>query len=35
MLGRYHAPWSPEDGILVKAEDPKALYDHASEWLNI
>ena len=32
MLGRYHAPGSLEGWILVKAEDPKALYEHAAEW---
>ncbi len=32
MLGRYHSPGSLEGWILVKAQDPKALYEHAAEW---
>ncbi len=32
MLGRYNAPWSLQDWILVKAGNPKALYEHAAEW---
>ena len=32
MIGRYPAPGSLEGWILVKAEDPKALYEHAAEW---
>ncbi len=35
MLGRDNVPWSLEDWILVKEGDPKALYEHAAEWLNI
>ena len=32
MLCRYHSPGSLEGWILVKAEYPKALYQHAVEW---
>ena len=32
MIGRYHAPRSLEGWILVKAEYPKALYEHEVEW---
>ena len=32
MLGRYHVLGSLEGWILIKAEDPKALYEHAAEW---
>ena len=32
MLGRYHALGPLEGWILVKAEDPKALYEHVAEW---
>ena len=32
LPGRYHALGSLEGWILVKAEDPKALYEHAAEW---
>ena len=32
MLGQYHSPGSLEGWIIVKKEDPKALYEHAAEW---
>ena len=32
MLSRYHCRGSLEDWILIKAEDPEALYEHASKW---
>ncbi len=32
MIGGYHSQVSLEGWILVKAEDPKALYQHAAEW---
>ena len=32
VLGRYHAPWSLEGWIVLKTDDPKAIYQHAAEW---
>ena len=32
MIGRYHAPGSLEGWIVVKTDDPKAIYQHAAEW---
>ena len=32
MIGRYHAPGSLEGWIVLKTEDPKAIYQHAAEW---
>ena len=31
-FSRYHAPGSLEGWIVVKTDDPKALYEHAAEW---
>ena len=32
MIGRYHAPGSLEGWIVLKTDDPKAIYQHAAEW---
>ena len=32
MIGRYHAPGSLEGWIVLKTDDPKAMYQHAAEW---
>ena len=32
MIGRYHAPGSLEGWIVLKTDDPKALYQHAAQW---
>ena len=31
MIGRYHAPGSLEGWIVLKTDDPKAIYQHAAE----
>jgi len=32
MIGRYHSPGSLEGWIVLKTDDPKAIYQHAAEW---
>ena len=32
MIGRYHAPGSLEGWIVLKTDNPKAVYKHAAEW---
>ena len=32
IIGRYHAPGSLEGWIVLKTDDPKAIYQHAAEW---
>ena len=32
MIGRYHAPGSLEGWIVLKTDNPKAIYQHAAEW---
>ena len=32
MIGRYHGPGSLEGWIVLKTDDPKAIYQHAAEW---
>ena len=32
QIGRYHAPGSLEGWIVLKTDDPKAIYQHAAEW---
>ena len=32
MIGRYHAPGSLEGWIVLKTDDPKAIYQHVAEW---
>ena len=32
LIGRYHAPGSLEGWIVLKTDDPKAIYQHAAEW---
>ena len=32
MIWRYHAPGSQEGLIVLKTDDPKAIYQHADEW---
>ena len=31
MIGRYHAPGSLEGWIVLKTDNPKAIYAHAAE----
>ncbi len=31
-FSRYHSPGSLEGWIIVDADDPKAIYEHAAEW---
>ena len=32
MIGRYHAPGSLEGWIILKTDNPKALYEHVAQW---
>tara|TARA_B100000212_G_C27275394_1_gene490701 strand:+ start:704 stop:898 length:195 start_codon:yes stop_codon:yes gene_type:complete len=32
MIGRYHAHSSLEGWIVLKTDDPKAIYQLAAEW---
>ena len=32
MIGRYHVPGSLQGRIVLKTDDPKAIYQHAVEW---
>ena len=32
IIGRYHAPGSLEGWIVLKTDDPKAIYQHVAEW---
>ena len=32
MIGRYHAPGSLEGWIVLKTDNPQAIYQHAAEW---
>ena len=34
MIGRYHAPGSLEGWIVLKTDDPKAIYKHLLNGLN-
>ena len=31
MIGRYHAPGSLEGWIVLKTDDPKAIYQYVAE----
>jgi len=35
MIGRWHAPGSVRGWLLVEANDPKPLYEHAAQWANL
>lgn len=32
MIGRYHAPGSLEGWIVLKTDNPKAIYEHVPQW---
>ena len=32
MTGRYYAPRSLEGWIVLKTDDPKAIYQHDAKW---
>ena len=32
LVGRYHAPGSGNGWLVGKTDDPKTIYEHASEW---
>ena len=32
IIGRYHAPGSLKGWIVLKTDDPKAIYQHDAKW---
>ena len=32
MVGRFHSQVSLKGRIILKTDDPKAIYQHAAEW---
>ena len=35
LIGRYHSPASLEGWIILKTEDPKALFIYTAKWANV
>ena len=35
LVGRWHAPGSVNGWLLADTEDPKTVYEHASEWAEL
>ena len=35
IIGRYHAPGSLEGWIVLKTDNPKAIYEHVAQWAEL